>query len=390
MPSAMRRPARICGSAAGKTTRDRSAARRQAEVAPGVAVHRRHAAHAVHRGDDDREERREEDQEDRRAGCSTPKSTIATGIQASGEIGRSSWMTGLAARAAAGRQPRKTPTGIPSSERRAVAGADAQERVADVAEEEPLARELREAARHRAPARGRRRCRVHRTAMCQRSDEEPPPPQRAAESLSSRRRDVISCAPGRSPRRSRRAARGSAREERSRGCGRSIVTIRRMRAGRADITTTRSASCTDSSMSCVTKRIVLLLRLPDAQQLAAHDEPRDRVERAEGLVEESTSGFDGERARHLDALLHAARELVRIGLLEALEADELDVVRDAPLALAPAAACPGRSRCCPRRSARERRRAPGRRRCGAGRGRGPARRRSARCRRSARGSRRRC
>src|SRR5438445_6956428 len=36
-----------------------------------------------------------------------------------------------------------------------------------------------------------------------------------------------------------------------------ISMIFRMRAGRVDITTTRSASCTDSSMSCVTKRMVL-------------------------------------------------------------------------------------------------------------------------------------
>ena len=88
-------------------------------------------------------------------------------------------------------------------------------------------------------------------------------------------------------------------------------------------------------MSCVTKRIVFCSASPDAEQLAAHDQPRDRVERAERLVEEQHVGIDGQGAGHLDALFHAPRELLRIGLLEALEADEIDVVRDAFVALLP-------------------------------------------------------
>ncbi len=75
----------------------------------------------------------------------------------------------------------------------------------------------------------------------------------------------------------------------------------------------------------------LALRLPDAQQLAAHDQPGDGIERAERLVEKQHVGIDGERARDLHALLHAARKLLRVGVLEALEPDERDVVRDAPL-----------------------------------------------------------
>ena len=77
----------------------------------------------------------------------------------------------------------------------------------------------------------------------------------------------------------------------------------------------------------------LPFRLPDPQQLAAHDQPGDGIERAERLVEEEHVGIDRERARHFHALLHAARKLLRIRVLEALEPDQLDVVRDAPLPL---------------------------------------------------------
>ena len=76
----------------------------------------------------------------------------------------------------------------------------------------------------------------------------------------------------------------------------------------------------------------LALRFPDAQQLAAHDQPGDGIERAERLVEEQHVGIDGQRARDFHALLHAARELLRIRLLESLKTDQLDVVGDAPLA----------------------------------------------------------
>ena len=72
----------------------------------------------------------------------------------------------------------------------------------------------------------------------------------------------------------------------------------------------------------------LLLVLPDADQVGAHLEARQVVERAEGLVHVEQVGVRGERARDLDALAHAARELVRVGALEAGEADHLDVVRD--------------------------------------------------------------
>src|SRR5205085_857982 len=60
----------------------------------------------------------------------------------------------------------------------------------------------------------------------------------------------------------------------------------------------------------------LFLRLPDAEELASHYEPRDRVERAEGLVEVEDVGVDGQGARHLEALLHPAGKLLRVGSLE--------------------------------------------------------------------------
>ena len=71
------------------------------------------------------------------------------------------------------------------------------------------------------------------------------------------------------------------------------------------------------------------LRLPDAQQFAAHDEPGDGIERAERLVEQQHVGIDGQRARHFQPLLHAARKLRGIGFFEPYQADHLDVMRDA-------------------------------------------------------------
>jgi hypothetical protein len=67
---------------------------------------------------------------------------------------------------------------------------------------------------------------------------------------------------------------------------------------------------------------------PDAQQLAAHDQPRDGIERPERLVEQQHVGFDGEGPRHFETLLHSARQLRGVRLLEADQADHFDVVRD--------------------------------------------------------------
>src|SRR5512134_1220369 len=69
--------------------------------------------------------------------------------------------------------------------------------------------------------------------------------------------------------------------------------------------------------------------VPDSQQLELELLARLRIDRAEGLVHEQKLGFHHERSRQTRALLHAARQLVRVRLLESPEADELDRRRDA-------------------------------------------------------------
>jgi hypothetical protein len=68
---------------------------------------------------------------------------------------------------------------------------------------------------------------------------------------------------------------------------------------------------------------------PEAVDLGAERLRRQHVERGEGLVHAEQLGTADERARDPDALLHAARELLRVRLLGAREADLLDRVRDA-------------------------------------------------------------
>ncbi len=58
---------------------------------------------------------------------------------------------------------------------------------------------------------------------------------------------------------------------------------------------------------------------PDREQLGLHDFARLCVERGKGLVEQQDARIDCECARHVDALAHAARELVRVVALEASE-----------------------------------------------------------------------
>ena len=67
--------------------------------------------------------------------------------------------------------------------------------------------------------------------------------------------------------------------------------------------------------------------LPDPQQLELEDLPRLRVDRGERLVHQQHLRLDRERAGEAGALLHAARELVGVGLVEPVQPDELDVVR---------------------------------------------------------------
>ena len=113
--------------------------------------------------------------------------------------------------------------------------------------------------------------------------------------------------------------------ETSRGRGRSIAHAR-CRSGRAPATSrrTRSDRKIASSTEWVTKITVSPVRCPDLQQLVLQLLARHRVERAERLVHQQELGIVGEHARDRDALLHAARELVRIGVGEALQADQLE------------------------------------------------------------------
>ena len=62
----------------------------------------------------------------------------------------------------------------------------------------------------------------------------------------------------------------------------------------------------------------------DAADLLAQLDAHLRVERRERLVEQQHARLDRERPRERDALLHAARELVRIALAGVGEPDELE------------------------------------------------------------------
>ena len=71
----------------------------------------------------------------------------------------------------------------------------------------------------------------------------------------------------------------------------------------------------------------------DAPDLLAQLHAHLRVERRERLVEQQHARLDRERARERDALLHAARELVRVAVAGVPEADELEQLVDALVAL---------------------------------------------------------
>jgi hypothetical protein len=70
----------------------------------------------------------------------------------------------------------------------------------------------------------------------------------------------------------------------------------------------------------------LLAHAPHGQQVVLHAPARLRVERAEWLVHEHRVGLVDEGADDRDAFLHAARELVRVVLLEALEAHHAQIL----------------------------------------------------------------
>src|SRR6516165_1615703 len=69
--------------------------------------------------------------------------------------------------------------------------------------------------------------------------------------------------------------------------------------------------------------------LPDAHQLRLHDLAGLRIERGERLIHQQNLRVDGERAREIDALAHAAGELARMVMLEPFEPHELEQLHGA-------------------------------------------------------------
>ena len=76
----------------------------------------------------------------------------------------------------------------------------------------------------------------------------------------------------------------------------------------------RSPILIASSMSWVTKTIVLRSSLVQAQEVVLQALAGDRVDRAERLVHQHHRRVGGQRAGHADALVLAARELRRVAL----------------------------------------------------------------------------
>ena len=101
----------------------------------------------------------------------TPNQRMATGIQAIGEIGRSTWMAGLKAMRARPNQPSSRPAGMPTSDRQQEARGHPEQRGHDVLEQHPLAGQLDDAGRPPRRGVGKMSLPVQRTARCQPSDE---------------------------------------------------------------------------------------------------------------------------------------------------------------------------------------------------------------------------
>ena len=89
----------------------------------------------------------------------------------------------------------------------------------------------------------------------------------------------------------------------------------------------RSARNSASSRLCVTNTTATPSCCPDSAELHLHELARLRVERGERLVHEQDLRLERQRAGQADALLHAARQLVRITVLEVLQADQPQVRR---------------------------------------------------------------
>ena len=63
---------------------------------------------------------------------------------------------------------------------------------------------------------------------------------------------------------------------------------------------------------------------PEVEKVGAQRFGGEHVERGERLVHQQQLGIDHQRAREADALAHAARQLLRVGVFEPVEADQVD------------------------------------------------------------------
>ena len=86
----------------------------------------------------------------------------------------------------------------------------------------------------------------------------------------------------------------------------------------------RSPSLSASDRSWVMNTIVLPTSWCSRIDLVLHVPADQRVERGERLVEQQDVRIVGERTGQPDPLLHAAGELIGVGLLVAGQADQLD------------------------------------------------------------------
>ncbi len=131
-----------------------------------------------------------------------------------------------------------------------------------------------------------------------------------------------------SARRCRRRAGGTAGSSRLRGCGRStVISAATRRRDWSRTTRMRSDISTASSILCVTsgdRRDRQAPLDPQIEQVGAQGLGGQHVERRERLVHQQHRRMHHQRAREADPLAHAARQLLRIGALEAVEADQVD------------------------------------------------------------------
>ncbi len=197
------------------------------------------------------------------------------------------------------------------------------------------------------------------------------PCQASTNSASSRRGEQRTSQRRAPPARAAAARRTRGSVDVARGRGRSTSISATTRPGRGESTATRSARKSASSTSWVTSSTVRGSSRERAGEPVLHRGAGDRVERAEGLVEQQHRPAGQQRAQEGHALAHAAGQLGRARALELGQPEALEQRLGAPARLA--------------RAARPGTRAPARR-CRARRARAAAGRAGA-CRRRPRGAR---